>query len=125
MSAFIVDKETIDKIISTISKNNYLRDLYSLGSYEQNTEFGKKLFKMNYEAVNQRYNENNQLEDYNYSYQNCSKVEAYKSAQCLRYQCSEGNVSEWTLYKELNNIINRLASEIISSLQEYEKANWG
>ena len=71
------------------------------------------------------YNESNDIEDYKFNFCFCNIIEAYKAAQCLRYQCSEGDVPEWTLYKGLNNIIECFANEIISNMPEYEAANWG
>ena len=83
---------------------------------------------MNVEAVNQRYNENDTFEElfsnYKYSLMPCNSFDAYKSAQCLRYQCSEGNVPDWPLYKELEYIMFYIASDIIEELPAYKSASW-
>ena len=64
MSAFIVEKETINKIITVISNIDHLKDRYILINTENKEKFGKKLLAMNYESVNQRYNENSCLDIY-------------------------------------------------------------
>lgn len=54
-----------------------------------------------------------------------SRVTAYKAAQCLRYQCSEGDVPEQPLYKALVQFINDLACETLDETDAYEAAPWG
>ncbi len=128
MSAYVVEKNTINKIIYIISNKNHLCNRYNLDSNIGKNEFGEKLLKMNIEAVNQRYNENDTfeklLDNYKYSILPCNCFDAYKSTQCLRYQCSEGNVSDWPLYKELEYIMASIAGDIIQELPKYNAASW-
>jgi len=129
MSAFIVEKETIDKIVYFMSNNSHLSERYNLDSKKGKNGFGEKLLRMNIEAVNQRYNENDTYEDlfgsYNYSIMPCNIYDAYKSLQCLKYQSSEDNVPDWSLYKELEYILFRIANDIVTNLPAYETASWG
>jgi hypothetical protein len=59
-----------------------------------------------------------------YTYTPTSTIQAYKSLQCLSYQCCEGNVPDNPLYKLLEEIENAMARQIVSDLAEYDKAEW-
>lgn len=117
------------------------------------TEIGKQLFSLNIEAVMQRYpdcedNPGNLPgpcdEDGNStalrqrdmycnlgSSRNLQRarqpflIDGYKALQCLRYQCSEGDIDQKPLYQALSEAIATIAEEIVESLPEYEKAAWG
>jgi hypothetical protein len=97
------------------------------------------LYAMNVEAVHQRYGDtspltmpghvptNKQLAQFGsipYRYTETTMVQAFKSVQCLSYQCSEGNVPDSPLYKFLEELENIIAKQIVSDLPEYEKAKW-
>jgi len=138
MSAYVVDSETINKIVSFLNFSNeyvywdhtYLfRKLgynipYIVDDYER---LANDLFQMNVNAVKQRYS--GDTEEYTYQFRTSINVrpavEVYKAAQCLCYQCSEGNVPDTSLYKALNQFCSDLAEVIIANMPEYKSAYWG
>ena len=71
------------------------------------TTLGRMLILMNQSAVSQRYEEPRDeadklyIENYEYVEPNgIPGVQKYKSISCFTYQCCEGDVPEWTLYKQ-------------------------
>ena len=144
MSAFIVETETIDRIVTWVDGKLY-RDhpyLYSkfgeaVGVGCRPTEWqivhsdklpntlGQKLAAMNAAAVDQRYEERNPVQIYRWKpARQTSPVQVLKSLQCLLYQCSEGDVPERPLYKVLEDAISYLAQEIVRGMPEYERVAW-
>ena len=142
MSAFQVTNTTIDKILDGVyslgnqsfiaklvgdTKDGYLRS-YDIKNFDDLTRLGCDLLAMNADAVQQRYrdHEPEEVEDYEYqiSFGHTSLIESYKAANCLHYQCCEGDVPERKLFAALETIINNLASRIISDLPEYDAAPW-
>jgi hypothetical protein len=130
MSAFIVSENTLHRIIT------YLRDSRESAIYvvnEQNftlatdegcTAFGQALLNLNTLAVNQRYRENVTPLAYKFRPVPCESVQAFKSLDCLRYQCSEGDVPASLLYKALTEIHYVIANHIVSALPAYDAAKW-
>ena len=53
-----------------------------------------------------------------------SRYQTYKSLESYLYQCSEGDIENWDLYKCLNEVKNRLADYLVKSTREYELAKW-
>lgn len=138
MSAFIVNNKTIDRILSFIYWNNgvssswrkrILKNIgYDLEKEEECKKLGLAMYKMNCEAVSQRYGEElnkKAISDYDYEYTLAKPIQVLKSLQCFLYQCSEGTVPREKLYKALRTIETSIMGEIISNLPEYEKAEWG
>jgi hypothetical protein len=147
MSAYIVDKMCIDRIINYLFWN---KDLYcKLKNYRtgysvshalkhegwkededaDENKLGKDLFRMNADAVAQRYDEKPDYSSANeYRFADLKPVsiaQAWQSARCLRYQCSEGNVPKRKLFKELNEFADELANKMATERAEAEKAEWG
>jgi hypothetical protein len=52
-------------------------------------------------------------------------IQAHKSACCLSYQCSEGDVPERPLYKALKKFIRDLERDLVTNTPEWEEALWG
>jgi len=126
VSSYIVEDNTINKILSYIAGN----DGHFFGerlSPQDLTKLGRKLLKMNAKAVGQRYNEplNKEVGRYVFSQTVASRIEALKALHCYRYQCSEGTVPRQKLYKDINSLIHSLENKIVHRLPEYEKATWG
>jgi hypothetical protein len=42
--------------------------------------------------------------------------------ECLRYQCSEGDVPQTTLYGEIERAVNHLRGQILRTIPEYKSA---
>lgn len=138
MSAFIVPDKTINEILSYLNANTRggyadyaFRQLgYDLRNSDSLAELGSALYLLNCDAVDDRYGKGTaardaQATDYRFKFERCSAVQAYKSATCLRYQCSEGDVPKRPLYEALDDTIAGIASAIISALPEYDQAGWG
>jgi len=147
MSAFIVNDETINNVLSYLKlgkDTEWLRRRieqygYKLQDDEDYEQFGGKLYLMNVAAVDERYNEANDSVKILQEFRFCiggaktltgrqaltiTTIQAYKSAKCLRYQCSEGDVPETNLYKCLETIIQALADRIIDYSPAYDAAKW-
>lgn len=121
MSAFVVREQTIQNVVSI-----WFRPSATTRPVEQLDDIGRNLWVMNADAVSLRYSERPEnLPKFHFRAQRCSKIQALKSARCLWYQCSEGNVPDRSLYKELEDVIRRLALEIVEELPEYDRAQWG
>ena len=137
MSAHVVNDETINKIVSFLNFGNTYWDdhtcpfreigykiPYIVEDYER---LANDLFQMNVSAVKQRYSQDTQ--EYTYKFHTTINVrpavEVYKAAQCLCYQCSEGNVPDTSLYKALDQFRSNLAEVIIANMPEYKSAYWG
>lgn len=147
MSAFVVEAETIDRIVTWIDGPLYRDSRYLYGEWAKamGHEFtrdeqwgvehivyvpnlgsiiGQRLLAMNVAAVNARYDEHEGPDPYDSRMRPATKVQVLKSLQCLHYQCSEGDVPTWPLYKLLDETISYLAQAIVSGMPEYEKAAW-
>ena len=131
MSAYIVDNDTIDRIVTFFymdhDLNAYLakRKNIDLNDPETRAEFALNLYKMNVAAVDARYEEQNEINyEYRVNLQTGSKVAIYKSISCLLYQCAEGDVPKWNLYKLMNEIMHDIGDQIISKMPEYKNAKW-
>lgn len=144
MSAFICNDLTINSIINSLAYNarfDHARAAFGQpAAYyhliprpqtdEEEDEYlrlAADLHQLNVDAVNQRYRCDDEA-DYTprlSAFRTPEAMQAYKSAQCLLYQCSEGNVPETPLYKALAEMKNRMAEAVIYGLPEYQTAKWG
>lgn len=120
MSAFVISDKTMHRCVSAFSENKASEDC---------DEIGRNLFKMNNDAVESRYQDRHpdtfyDPEKYRYRVMFPDKLNQVKALHCLRYQCSEGDVPECDLYKELESKIREIESRIVHSLPEYEALPW-
>lgn len=136
MSAYIVGHKTVQNVLSGLTLlegkgYGITREFAKLGD---KTTIGRLLLLMNEAAVYQRYPDDRETmgmgsaEEESFTFRpsmSCGRVQAYKSTQCLSYQCAEGDVPETALYKLLEELANALAGLIVSELPEYETATWG
>src|SRR5258708_25803522 len=127
MSAFIVSDGTMDLVVSAILK------VHERGAWEgiltasptAGDEIGAKLYAMNHEAVRQRYDEREPFEPYSWQPAGYRQpVRWYKAIQCLRYQCSEGDVPETPLYAALTDLERHIAGNIVAQMPADEAAPW-
>ena len=117
MSAYIVEKKTIDRIVTYLDRKYH--------GAENPNQTGQRLWNLNTKAVDQRYDEKIPVELYKFSPEPCGKVQLLKSLHCFLYQCSEGNVPESELYRDVDRLSNNLAVEIIDAMPEYQSSEWG
>jgi hypothetical protein len=135
MSAYVVENKTINTIVTWLAdelrRNPFLRekahtfkvDVESVGWKEQ---LAKAMFALNVSAVNQRYHE--QHTPNGFLYQPVfygSRIAAFKSLRCWKYQCTEGNIPETNLYQYFEELEKQIAINIVIELPQYEEAQWG
>ena len=140
MSAYVVDDETINRVVTHLDNDDRARwnleqIREALGTATVQPEaLGLAMFKLNVEAVGQRYPDLKSIEDmpgeighYEYAHriELCGRVQALKSLECWLYQCSEGNVPERPLFQAMQSMAHSLAMDIVASTPEYERAKWG
>lgn len=127
MSAYIVDKKCIDNVIHGIRLLQRHGGLArKMLSTRTESELGFALLEMNQEAVYQRYPEDRatwgmgQIEaNYKPPFScPCRAIDAYKSMRSLLYQCDNGEVATWELYKQLEDLKADLADYVIDHLPE-------
>jgi len=135
MSAFIVDDETINRIVDFVNQMEPW-DLGNVGlepfdhDVEIMTAFGKRLYAMNCDAVRQRYEHHDDatfLEmfgpiGYQWATVTTDTMAAYKSLSCLIYQCTEGDVDESQDYAMLIKLRGMWADAIVCDLPAYDAA---
>jgi len=140
MSAFQVSTECMDKVIRAICAPAYYRAEYRtfagfpINRSESWNQIGRILYAMNNEAICQRYPGTrgtfHDFQDYTfkgipYMRDRAELVACYKAAQCLQYQCNEGNVDKTELFNDLGCIVLELQERIVAELPEYKSAEWG
>src|SRR5437870_4242272 len=109
MSAFLVEKTTINNIVSWLRQellhHSYLRpvaerfgvDVVSDG-WEQ--RLAQAMYALNSEAVNQRYDEKNAVPEIVCDLSpTSSRIAGWKALGCWLYQCSEGTIPQTKLYQ--------------------------
>lgn len=142
MSAFIVEDEIINRIVSwcnvkaMASLHDFnVRPLTELG-YRLDTELGCKrlaeeMFTLNCDSIEQRYGKG-QAEtfrplDFKFRFTGFSSniYQVLKSLRCFLYQCCEGNIPKQNaLYKALEKLSDNICYTIATSNPQYENAKW-
>lgn len=119
MSSFIVTNETIVDCVDAILGRN--------ASEEKRVFLGQRLVEMNTYAVNVRYRETSPADTYvdDKSQMPQTNIQLFKSMQCFIYQCSEGDTeTAFPEYAMVEEVMNRMAREIVVRLPQYETAAW-
>lgn len=144
MSSFIIQDETINKLVNyfvtcAYSKEEFkpeiTREINKFGydlTYDENEKnpdannLGQRMKVLNKKAYNHAYNLkgdfglfrwNEHLTEYNV-------YQILKSLDCFLYQCLEGDIPKDKLYITLKNISKILSNHIINHLEDYKKAKW-
>lgn len=107
MSAFLVSDGTIDRVVSLVFafRNQAIEG-------DNADKFGARLYRLNMEALRQRYNDKPTRFTYKHrEHQDDTTLAQFKALECLIYQCSEGNVPEKPLYQELDAISEALTEQ--------------
>jgi hypothetical protein len=116
MSAFIVSERTMHRAVHALMPQD--------APCQACDEIGQQLYRLNAEAVLQRYGRPEGVPEYRYAVVFPPLIQQLKSLSCLIYQCSEGNVPQTALYQSLLRRKIDLAAEIVHSLEEYDRADW-
>lgn len=112
MSAFVTLEGVIDDVVCLLMPS-------AMDGDEMANELGRKLWSMNVEAVQQRYqlpDDGDEMQGYraavaSYTYvepKSVGELQHYKSLSCLEYQCSEGSVPEQDLFKRISKLEDEL-----------------
>ena|SRR5437763_633567 len=140
MSAFLVEDETINRVVEwlswevTQSPRLKISLEHTLGintrSATWEKELGHAMFQLNVDAVTDRYGQGEATRFCNHTYAykpaHGSEIQVLKSLRCWLYQCTEGQVVKEPLYRFCNDVVEQyLMSKIICALPEYEQAHWG
>ena len=134
MSAFLVEDKTINRIVSYIQAeaeksqwvmnkvNKFYLDNMPLGTWDT---LAQALYDMNIEAVNCRYQEENDKRTVKYIPSYSDKYQILKSLKCYLYQCSEGDIDKKPLFIFLDSFVKvHLMSDIITNSEAYDMAEW-
>lgn len=127
MSAFIVSDTGMNNVVSAILAHGQDFDYEFHGSaiHPTNmTAIGRALFDLNNESMRQRYGQKEEIDNYEFIRVKPSEFQTLMSIRCLLYQCSEGNVCETPMYKELQILAYYVARDIVDELPQYKLANW-
>ena len=136
MSAYIVEADTLYRVINLITKINYVNN--SLKPIKDEAILTpqilfNKLNTLNRFAISERYEAEKMTDkpSYKFNLERCNQVvsntnqyQNFKSLQCLTYQCAEGEAFKSDLYKSLEEFERSFAVQIISSLKQYEQSTW-
>ncbi len=116
MSAFIVSERTMHRAVHAL--------LPQEAPCAACDEIGQQLYRLNAEAVLQRYSRPEDVPEYRYAVVFPPLIQQLKSLSCLIYQCSEGNVPQTALYQSLVRRKIDLTREIVCNSEEYARADW-
>ena len=144
MSAFIVEDQTINRIVTCLADLEHSNVEPFMSLTEHGARFNgssgderqaradrlaREMFTMNMMAVHFRYGK---LDDmmperaFEFAWEHSGDAwQVLKSLHCYLYQCSEGNVPDRPLYKELKEFGARLADALACSQPQYDAASWG
>ena len=139
MSSYIVDDETINKIVSYLYVKAVGRDtsiisigLVKLGFDLSNADLAEllanQMFDLNVTAIKARYGKEAEKFcplDFKYLFTPASQIEVIKALECWKYQCTERNIPMSDFYKAMAQTHCLLCSDYIHQLDEYEAAPWG
>jgi hypothetical protein len=127
MSAFIITTETMQRVVHAIDKNCTVFGIYPTEPTRNLDKIGEILFKMNEHAVNDRYPHFPKQEAPAFRYRPLgivSKAEQYFAISCLKYQCTEGDIPETELFKELDKLHDKLAHIVAGEAAIAAKVPW-
>lgn len=138
MSAWIVSKENIDRVITALlilekehpSLPSPVPELSLIKAQEDVHGLGTQLWKINEEAVKQRYGRpykdlpGSRVVRYEFGYSGGDPYQLIKSIHCLGYQCSKGDIPETDLYKALRKLEERFEAYLVRTDERYKNADW-
>ena len=133
MSAFIVSKGCMTNVVLGLRLAKVEikdHDTLTAGGL---TKLGRNLYKMNRKAILARYGRCSdgteeimtfEINSIPIEYSHLDLIQIIKSMRCFLYQCSEGNVWESKLFKQVDFASGEIAQGIVATLPEYGKARW-
>ena len=138
MSAFLVDKKTIDRVIThldhEIRQSEWLKEKFEK---ELNLNFedfdndwknilGQKMWDLNQLSLGYRYGDAKQELKYSFYPALETSIQAYKSLSCWLYQCCEGDIPEISkLYIFFDSFVTKyIAESIVMNSKEWDEGEW-
>lgn len=114
MSAFLVSRETMHRAVAAIEQSSDRFGAGPLGHLpdaKAMSALGRQLYKMNVDALRQRYPAQRFCPPANYAWRSrpIDPLSGFFALDCLLYQCTEGNVPETPLYQAAARVRDGLA----------------
>jgi hypothetical protein len=137
MSAFLVEKRTIDKILTHVDVKIRQSDWYKekvekelgvdLNDADWRTKLGQNMWDLNQLSLGYKYGDPKEELTYEFETIPCSPVQAYKALRCWLYQCAEGDIPEVSkLFNTFDRVLGPAWAEfIVARTPEYDEAEWG
>ena len=138
MSSFVVDQESINKIVSylyfTVAGDSPMRGpvdralkSIDIDILSDSADLAAKMYDLNVNAFLARYPDKTYtpFEFIHKTRLHVTDIPAYKLLECWLYQCTEGDVLQTDIYQVMRDIWNIIGHKIISDLPEYQAAYWG
>lgn len=142
MSSYIVNDETINKVVSYLcskangpdpnilwNKTKLEAMGFDLRSQESCAKLAHKMFDLNVAAVQARYGEAEgegfPLPVFAYSFMAATTIEVIKALKAWLYQCTEGRVPQSALYLAMTEVHCLLCIDFVEQTEEYEATPWG
>lgn len=139
MPSFVVEDETINKVVSYIHARAVRGDtsVISPGLVKMGFDLSKTLdverlanamFKLNVAAMKEKYGEGETefpLPTFGYMLTPASQIEVVKALECWKYQCTEGFIPASRFYKAMARTLCLLCIDYVHNTEEYEAVRWG
>ena len=136
MSCYMVDDETINRVVSHLIDHQgqsqpVWEALRGLGfSMMEPEKLGQAMYDLNIASVTGNYCDETAKEiigqgKYRYSYEAGYKIQVLKSLRCYLYQAGDGNMDKDPLFIALDDFSMNMALALLSETPEYQKAKWG
>ncbi len=130
MSAYIVEHETIQRILNGLNARNFWPPEFNLRPVEKG--LGQALLDLNVLSVEERYGKG-EAKKFGVplrfvpvaSEGSQDDIQFLKTLKCYLYQSCEGRAEGTPLFSYLNDVRRQLEESIISDLPEYVTATWG
>jgi hypothetical protein len=129
MSAYIVEHETIQRILDGLNERNFWPPEYNLRPVEKG--LGQALLDLNVLSVEERYGKGEAKKfgvPLTFVHVDCEgsqdDIQFLKTLKCYLYQSCEGRAEKTPLFSYLDDVRHQLEESIISELPQYETATW-
>ena len=130
MSAFMVDDETINRIVSKLNRGDWPKEVagYNLSNTADCEALANEMFELNVRGVENRYGNGASAKfrrlNFNFKFDwNGTKIGAIKALHCWLFQCAEGDAYKSPLYEAMEDVVHTWEYEVVSHLPEWDKEN--
>lgn len=122
MSAYIVENDDINGIVAYLQNHiNAVEILHGLNEIgfnltDEPQKLAQAMLELNYDSVNQRYNEDDKAPSILYNPVYIDEIQAFKALRCFLYQSCEGDCMERPLYKRLDELSHYMETAAKSAI---------